>query len=451
MAKPKKIRKTIRKKVNKSMRRWQFKVFIALLAVGFLVSWMLPLRPKTSESEKRELTAFPTLSVKALASGTFFDGINLWFSDTFPFREAMVTANGKLKSLYGFGTQYVGLTDEKADEIPDEPNEPVALPVIEGLDPVDDTIDETIGGTIEVDNALVQNLGALVVVNDAAYEVYNFVKDTAERYAAIVSRTAQNLEGVSDVYDLVVPTSVDITMPDKERAKINSSSQADAMRYIFSCMTPQVHSVNVYNVLRSHRTEYIYYRTDHHWTALGAYYAYTQFCRAIQDQPKPLDAFEEFKFDGFKGSFVAETKKNAALENHPDTVYAYKPKAPVTLQYTDKNGRTNDWEVIYDVSEWSASSKYSTFIGGDNPYTILRNASITEPKTCLVVKESFGNAMVPFIAANFSEVHVVDYRYWRGSVSSFAKEHNIDCVLFINNISATRSASLMNTLQRVAS
>lgn len=447
MAKPKKIRKSVRKKVNRSMRRWQYTVFIVLLAAGFLLSLMLPLRPKNSESEKRDLTPFPTLSVKALASGEFFDGINLWFSDTFPFREAMVTANGKLKSLYGFGTQYVGLTDQKADEIPDEPNEPAALPVIEDLD----TIDETVGGTIEVDNALVQDLGTLVVVNDAAYEVYNFVKDTADRYAAIVSLTAQKLEGVADVYDLVVPTSVDITMPDNERAKINSSSQADAMRYIFSCMTPQVHSVNVYNVLRSHRTEYVYFRTDHHWTALGAYYAYTQFCRAMQDQAKPLSAFEEFKFDGFKGSFVAESKKNASLDNHPDTIYAYKPKAPVTLQYTDKNGKTFDWDVIYDVSEWGATAKYSTFIGGDHPYTVLRNPSVTEPKSCLVVKESFGNAMVPFIAANFSEVHVVDYRYWRGSVSDFAAEKGVDCVLFINNISATRSTSLMNALQKVAS
>ena len=108
-----------------------------------------------------------------------------------------------------------------------------------------------------------------------------------------------------------------------------------------------------------------------------------------------------------------------------------------------------DWKIISDVTEWSASAKYSTFIGGDNPYTIIRNASVTEPKSCLVVKESYGNAFVPFVAADFSEVHVIDYRYWRGNVSSFAKENGIDVVLFINNISATRNSSLMNALQKV--
>ena len=448
MSKPKKIRKSVRKKVNRSMRRHQYMLFLALLAAGFLISWLFPLRPARSESEKRDLTPFPTLTVKSLAGGEFFDGINLWFSDTFPFREAMVSANSKIKSLYGFGTRIYGLTDEKADEIPDKPNEPVIAP-IEPVEPDPDVIDENLGGTIDANGALVQNLGTIVVVGDAAYEVYNFNQNIADKYAAIVNRTAQMLEGESDVYDLVVPTSVDITMPDKERARINSSNQADALRYIFSCMTPQVHSVNVYNALRSHRTEYIYFRTDHHWTARGAYYAYGQLCRAMQTQPKPLDAFTEYKFDGFKGSFASETKKNTTLENHPDTIYAYDPIAETTLTYTEKSGRTMDWKIISDVTEWSASAKYSTFIGGDNPYTIIRNASVTEPKSCLVVKESYGNAFVPFVAADFSEVHVIDYRYWRGNVSSFAKENGIDVVLFINNISATRNSSLMNALQKV--
>ena len=117
MAKRKKIRKSLRKKVNRSTRRWQYTLFLALLCVGFLVSWMFPLRPKHSESEKRDLTAFPTLSIQSLSSGDFFDGINMWFSDTFPFREAMVTANSKLKSLYGFGSRIYGLTDEQVDFI----------------------------------------------------------------------------------------------------------------------------------------------------------------------------------------------------------------------------------------------------------------------------------------------------------------------------------------------
>lgn len=450
MAKPKKIRKSVRKKVNRSMRRWQYTTFLCLLAAGFVLSWMFFLRPKVSESEKRELTHFPTLTIGSLCSGDFFDGVNLWFSDTFPFREGMVAANAKIKSLYGFGTKIYGLTNEKTDEIPDAPGKPVMAPVDEPETGHTEVFDENAGGKIEVDNALVQNLGTVVVVNDAGYEVYNFNQNLADKYASIVNGAAQKLDGVADVYDIIVPTSVDITMPDNERAKINSSSQAKALEYIFGCMSDQVHSVNVYNILRAHRTEYIYFRTDHHWTARGAYYAYVQFCREMQTQPKGLSAFTEYKFDGFKGSFVAETKKNAMLDGHPDTVYAYDPPGETTLTYTQKNGKTMDWTVISDVENWTATSKYSTFIGGDNPYTIIKNASVTQPKKLLVIKESFGNAFVPFVAADFSEVHVVDYRYWNGSVPSFVRQNGIDTVLYINNVSATRNSSLLNALQRVS-
>ena len=443
--KKKKIPKSLRKRTNRSIRRAQFTSFIILLVIGFTISWMLPLRPARSESEKRDLTPFPTLTWKTLYTGAFFDGINLWFSDTFPFREAMVTANGKIKSLYGFGNRLYGLTDHQADEIPQEEQTPVMEPITDLQE-----IDETLGEAINADNAVVQNLGTLIVVDDAAYEVYNFSQKVADTYAGILNQAASALDGTAHVYDLIVPTSIDITMPDNERAKCNSSSQADAIRYIFSRMTPQVHSVNVYNTLRSHRTEYIYFRTDHHWTARGAYYAYAQFCRTMQLQPKPLSAFKEHVFDGFKGSFVAESRKNVNLVNHPDTVYAYEPNAQTTLVYTEKNGNTVNWRIIGDVTDWYASSKYSTFIGGDHSYTIITNADAPQDKKCMVIKESFGNALVPFIAAEFGEVHVIDYRYWHGSIVDFAKTNGIDTVLYVNNISATRDSSLMKALYSIS-
>ena len=450
MSKPKKIRKAVRKKVNRSMRRWQYALFLLMLSVGFLVSWMFPLRPTRSESEKRELSPFPKLTVQSLFSGSFFDGINLWFSDTFPFREAMVTANGKVKSLYGFGDRIYGLTDETGDAIPDAPVEPVTHALLD-IDKADDEIDETIGGTIEVDDSLVQDLGTLMVVGDTGYEMYHFSQTLADKYIASVNNAAQKLDGVSHVYMIVVPTSIDITMPDNARAKTNCSSQADAIRYIYSGTVPQVTTVNIYNILRSHRTEYIYFRTDHHWTALGAYYAYTQYCHTIHTRPKALKAFKEHIYEGFKGSFVSESKKNAALDNNPDTVYAYEPDAQTTMVYTDKKGNQVDYDIISDVSTWNAASKYCTFIGGDYPYTIITNADVHKPKKCLVIKESFGNCFVPFLAADYSEVHVIDYRYWNGTIAEFAKEHEIDDVIFINNMSATRNKYLMNHLQTVTS
>ena len=447
----KKLRKSYRKRANRRIRKAQLALFALLLATGFVVSWMLPLRPEVSESEKRTLSAFPKFTVRTLFNGDFFDGVDLWYSDTFPFREAMVGMNTRLRDLYGFGTRIYGLNDAVSDEIPQQADDPNDTPAVDALDYLDapEDPDESLGGQIIDNNAVIETMGAVVLVNDAGYELYNFSKDVANSYIRIVNSVAQKLEGMSQVYDMVVPTSIDIVMPDNAKKGLNISSQADAIRYIFSGFSPLVHSVNVYNTLRQHRSEYIYFRTDHHWTARGAFYAYEQFCRTLHVHPKALSDFNEHVFDGFLGSFYSETGKSPKLGNHPDTIYAYEPKDETQLTYYNKSGKGTDWHVIGDVTEWSAPAKYSTFIGGDNPYTNIRNLSAGKERSCLVVKESYANALVPFLCAEYQEVHVIDYRYWKGSVVDFAQSHQVDDVLIVNNISATRSVQLMRSLNAV--
>lgn len=418
-------------------------MFMTLLMIGLILSLVLPLRPSESESEKRTLTPFPEFSAKALFNGSYFDNINLWFSDTYPFREALVSINAKINSLYGFGDRIYGLNNTVIEDIPTAP----ATPIIS----IEEEFDETLGDSINVEDAIVQDFGGIIVINDAAYEPYSFVQKVADKYAYSLNSLASSVSDIAKVYDILVPTAIDITMPDNERQKYNSSSQADAIKYIFSCLSDDVNSVNVYNTMRKHRTDYIYFRTDHHWTALGAYYAYAELCKVLDVPPTSLtEGYTEYRFDGFKGSFYADTNKNPSLGNNPDTIFAYDPKAETTLTYYTKDNKSYDWDVVRDVTGWNSGSLYSTFIGGDNPYTFITNNTIQNDKKCLVVKESFGNAMVPFIVSHYSEVHVIDYRYWNGRLSEFINQNGIDDVIFINNISATRNTSLINKLSNIS-
>ena len=87
-------------------------VFVGMLVLGLFVSLLLPLRPSFSENEKRELASFPSFSLSSLLDGSFFRGIDAWFSDTFPFREAMISANEKIENLRGFGDRIYGLNNE---------------------------------------------------------------------------------------------------------------------------------------------------------------------------------------------------------------------------------------------------------------------------------------------------------------------------------------------------
>lgn len=152
-------------------------------------------------------------------------------------------------------------------------------------------------------------------------------------------------------------------------------------------------------------------RTDHHWTALGAYYAYQDYCRARGTEPADLEKdFTAVEYPGFLGSFYSDSGKNAALAGG-DTVTAYKPNDTNSLRFTASDGSSVQWMVVSDVSTWNASSKYSCFIGGDNPWTVIENPNKTDGSTCIVVKESFGNAFVPFLVPDYQKVYVVDYRY----------------------------------------
>ena len=109
----------------------------------------------------------------------------------------------------------------------------------------------------------------------------------------------------------------------------------------------------------------------------------------------------------------------------------------------------HDWPVIYDVSNYNAGLKYSTFIASDNPYTEIENKDLSDGSSCIVVKESFGNAFIPFLVDHYQTVYVVDYRYWTGSISKLAQDKNVNDVLFLNNLSMIRNKSLVGKLYRV--
>ena len=117
--------------------------------------------------------------------------------------------------------------------------------------------------------------------------------------------------------------------------------------------------------------------------------------------------------------------------------------------YTTTSGKSNSWDVIYDVSNYRAYAKYSTFIAGDNPYTVIKNDNLKHGSSCVVVKESFGNAFVPFLVDHYEKIYVVDYRYWQGNVVKLAKEKKVDDVIFLNNLSMIRSDYLTGRLGQV--
>ena len=293
--------------------------------------------------------------------------------------------------------------------------------------------------------------GGVYVVGSAGYEMYNYVGSLAEKYQSTVNAVADSLSGVSQVYAMAIPLSSGITLPDELFSDIPGSDQAQAEKDILAGMGQNVKTIPLHDVMMSHRTEYIYFRTDHHWTALGAYYAYVQFCTAKGITPHNLSDYEVSQFPGFLGSFYNDGGKPDAMKNDPDTVNAYHPvSATASMKYGDnENSTLTGGQVIFDESTASASLKYGTFIMGDNPFTVIENPEVSNGESCIVVKESFGNAFVPFLTDHYQTIHVIDYRYWKGSLSQFVTDNNVQDVLFVNNLSAIRSTALVGYLHGI--
>ncbi|MBQ3068687.1 MAG: hypothetical protein IJD01_01920 [Clostridia bacterium] len=437
--------------------------FLTMLLIA-VIGLLIPLRPTYSELEERQLKSFPSFSAESLVSGTFFDEINEWYEDTFPMRGMWVQLNSSIKQLYGAtSTNVYGEVQDRVD-IP-EPVKPTTPPTT-STTPNDSTdqgsttspvTDTTSAGIKPPSNngAPAESLGAILKIGDSAFEYYNFSQSQADRYAAIVNRTADRLNGTAKVYVTVIPTSIEICLDEKTRAGLSSDDQAAAIRYHYGMMTDRVTTIDAYDALSNAfaNGEYIFFRTDHHWTALGAYRTYERYCAAAGLTPTPLSAFEYKEFPDYLGSFYRSTTA-PEMKANPDIVQAYVPPSTNTMDLTDQNGETFEYPIIADVSEWAETGKYYTFIGSDNPLCVIDNPNVEDGRCCVLVKESFGNAYAPFLTENYDKVYVVDYRYFSNvdgrSLEQLVRDVGADDVLFLNNISATRNEGLIDCLDYLA-
>lgn len=288
--------------------------------------------------------------------------------------------------------------------------------------------------------------GGIVVVGDAAYEQYTYVEDTALKYTKTVNGVAKKLNGVCDVYDMIIPTSIGVTFPDNKKKEVDSSDQQKALTNFKSKLSDNVRFVSPYNELMRHRKQYIYFRTDHHWTQLGAYYGYKSFCKTKGLTPNNLADYRKESSGGFLGSFYKDTGNLETLRK--DVLKNFYPlhNDSISLEYTDDNGEMVTGKVVQNGRNFSTGLKYCVFLEGDNSYSIIKNRAISDGSSCIIVKESFANALIPFLADHYQRIYVVDYRYWDGNIVELAKEKSVDDVIFINNISMTRNSYLVGKM-----
>ena len=450
--------------------------FAAIMAVGAFIGLLFFVRPKKSITEKRELAKFPSFTITSFLDGSYFESVSLWYSDTYPMRDKLVSADQGLKSLYGIetGTQVVG-GNTKGDDIPEVDKDSIKQTTTEaatdtsvdtstedpeiGL-PASKTDSKTNKGnssgkttvqTVEppdskaMDEAFQKQLQDNLYVKDgAAYSLYYFVQDSATEYIDALNNAAAKLSGVANVYDILIPNNSGVLLSDDDLAKLGGSDQKQAIEYYYSLMQG-VKTVDIFDTLKSHNDEYIYFRTDHHWTADGAFYAYEEFCKAKGITEIPREKRKKDTFEGFLGSFYS----NLQNQDMKNTIYAYEPIGTNDMTYWNDDGSEQKWNVIMDVNGWDKGTLYSTFVGGDTPMAVIENPNVTDGSTCVVMKESYGNAFIPFLVDHYSTIYILDYRYSNVNVIDFVKEKQADDLICINNITLIGDEDVAATINGV--
>lgn len=273
----------------------------------------------------------------------------------------------------------------------------------------------------------------LYVWNDMAFELFYGYNEAAEPYAQAIASFANQLPGIR-VYNLVVPNHCEFGLPQRLRDSLNCGSQRENTAYIYSTYS-NVTPVDIYDSFDLHKDEYLYYNTDTHWTGLGGYYAYVELCAAAGVEAVPLSDFSLESYDGFLG-YLYQLCGEDCLAEHPDHIDLYEPGFPYTaavsydgVSFTEMAG----------VNSTDSSMGYSMYLWGDTPCFRVENESLATGRKLVMVKESYGNAIGPFLGASFDEVYMVDFRSFEGNLPAFCRENGITDVLFLNSTIAANT------------
>lgn len=162
--------------------------------------------------------------------------------------------------------------------------------------------------------------------------------------------------------------------------------------------------ISVEPVLDAHKEEEIYYRTDHHWTTLGAWYAYEQYTKAVGGDLQRAQGKKKFRC--ISKDFYGTTYAKINYARQADKIEIYEPADKLRVVYNMGEKKT---KTLYDFSFLKTADQYSVFTGG-NQAVLEITGGIKNGKTLLLIKDSFANSILPFLAEDYEKLVVVDLR-----------------------------------------
>lgn len=356
-------------------------VFFAIIAVIAIVSFILP-KKEYSELENRYLAKAPKLSADAYFSGEYTRRLSEYLDDSFPLRKNWISLHTGLELLQGRRqVNGVYIAKDRMLEIAD----PIEL------------------------SSLDESLEAIRGFSEVMGNVHIMLIPTA-----------------AQIYSDILP---------KDTAALN---QKELIEYAYDKLSGAARTVNVYNSLRAEREEYIYYRTDHHWTSLGAYIGYKEAAKSLGFTPAGL---ERFNIRHASHSFLGSLYSKALYSKiEPDTIDFYTPISGTARLETDDE---NAGGRVFAEAYLAQKDKYLCYLGKNTAKASIYSGA--EGGRLLIIKDSYANCLAPFLCEHYSRIDLIDLRYMTDP-TDYIDPADYDDILIVYNAAGFATDGNLNKL-----
>ena len=360
-----------------------FVIFMFIWIILVVLNFVVP-KISFSEQENRYLAKIPKFSFEKLVSGEYQEALDSYINDHFIFRNSWIRIKSEQERILG-KTEYNG--------------------VIFGKDGF--LFEKFEYGAKEEKNM------------ETASDVVN----------KFVNNLNVNVGFDVPVYFVLVPNSIYINR-DMLSEYYEVPNQSEIIKNFYINLDARIKAIDVTEIMENNRDKYIYFKTDHHMTSNGAYLVYTEFTNAKGDDILPLEKYSpQIVSDEFLGTFDSKAQR---YNQEKDYIVIYNNDYNTNIVEAKYDNEST--KSIYNSDYLNKKDKYSFFLNGNNSNVVIKT-KVENGKKILLIKDSYAHIMAQFLCNGYEEIHLIDPRYYRASITEYVRENSINEVLFLYNVS----------------
>lgn len=383
------------------MRKYVITILFMIMLIGSGVALMCPADTESVLAENREPQEFPAFSASSVWTGSYMAQIDDYVNDNIGFRGRIMTLSDKIQSHFGF--------------LPD------------GMGKIISTTKDI--GTSESQDT------HLVLYDGKIMEMFLSNDGVEEEYADALNTVREALPDNVKMYSMLIPTQLEFSDPLYAGVQ---DSQREAVEKVYGRLK-NITTVDVYGRLSEAAAageDYLYFKTDHHWTMNGSYLGYAAFMEAEGRMPEPKGIYSMKELGDFEGSLYLKAKSQLPWDTGDNMFYydtVENGSFSMLMRAEDGVTEYGTQTPVFDTN----NCNYTLFFGGDQPLMEITNNNKPDGRTVVIVKDSYANALIPWLLNDYYRVVVIDPRSFGGNLLDEVRRYDADEVAVFNYVLTT--------------